>query len=79
MASKYTHDELTKRMTLPGWVLVTSEKDRSATGTLEHVLKTAHQNRKLGQAPGLIEEIKTTIELDMIQIEELWQHLGLPL
>ncbi len=50
---------------------------RFLTVTLEHVLKAVHQNRILGQAPGIIEEFETTIELVMIQIEELWQHLGL--
>ena len=79
MSDKYTHDELTGRVKSPGWRLVTGKKDDNAvTGTLEHVLGVTHERRAGGQAPGLIEEIETRIELDMIQIELLWRYLGLP-
>lgn len=79
MPDKYTHDELTKRVKSPGWRLVTGKKGGNpVTGTLEHVLGVTHERRKGGQAPGLIEEIETKIELEMIQIELLWRYLGLP-
>jgi hypothetical protein len=79
MASKYTHDELTKRVRSPGWRLVTDSKDgNTVMGTLEHVLGITHERHLGKQAPGLIEEIETKIELDMIQIELLWRYLGLP-
>jgi hypothetical protein len=79
MPDKYTHDELTKRVKSPGWRLVTGKKDdHPVTGTLEHVLGVTHERHKGGQASGLIEEIETKIELEMIQIELLWRYLGLP-
>jgi len=79
MPGKYTHDELTKRVKSPGWRLVTGKKDdNTVTGTLEHVLGVTHERRKGGQAPGLIQEIETKIELEMNQIELLWRYLGLP-
>ena len=79
MANKYTHDELAERIKSPGWRLVTGKKeDRSIMGTLDKLLHVTHHRRKNGQAPGLIEEIKTGIEVDMISIENLWQYLGLP-
>ena len=79
MPGKYTHDELTKRVKSPGWRLVTGKIDgNTVTGTLEHVLGVTHERRKGGQAPGLIQEIETKIELEMIQIELLWRYLGLP-
>jgi hypothetical protein len=70
MPDKYTHGQLTKPVKSPGWRLVTGKKDgHSITGTLEHVLGVTHERRKGGQAPGLIEEIETKLELEMIQIE----------
>ena len=79
MPDKYTLDELTKRLKSPGWRLVTKRKDNNTvTGTLEHVLGVTRERHKGGQAPGLIEEIETKIELNMIQIELLWRYLGLP-
>jgi hypothetical protein len=73
----YTHEELTERVKTPGWRLVTGNKDKSITDTLENLVHLTHERRKTGQAPGLIEELETAIELDMIQIEMLWRHLGL--
>jgi hypothetical protein len=78
MAKKYTHEELMERVKTPGWRLVTGKKDKSITDTLENLIHLTHKRRKKGQAPGLIEELETAIELDMIQIEMLWRHLGLP-
>lgn len=78
MAKKYTHDELTKRVKTPGWRLVTRKKDKSITDTLENLLHLTHKRHKKGQTPGLIKEIETAVELDLIQIEMLWRHLGLP-
>jgi hypothetical protein len=55
--------------------LTPGEGGTPVTGTLEEVLKSGHQQR--GQA-ARIQELETTIELDMIQIEKLWRYLGLP-
>jgi hypothetical protein len=78
MANIYTHDDLKGRMKSSGWAMLTGQKELSPPGTLEHVLGTAHKRKTGGQTPGLIQEIATGIELDMIQIEELWLHIGLP-
>ncbi|MEP6831403.1 MAG: hypothetical protein ABI963_13765 [Rhizomicrobium sp.] len=77
MASRYTDDELTKRVASAGW---RHEPDGSApvTGTLEDALKSGHARHAQGHAPGRIEELETAIELDMLQIEKLWRYLGLP-
>ena len=81
MARNYSHDELVQRVKSPGWKL---KADRPApgtseTGTLEEVLRLGHQRKKKGEHPGLIEEIDTRAELDLLQIEKLWLYLGLPL
>jgi hypothetical protein len=78
MAEKYTHDELVEQVKSPGWALVTDEKSKPITGSLEDVLKATHERHANGEEPGLIQQIETTIELDMLQIEQLWRYLGLP-
>jgi hypothetical protein len=79
MANHYEEDDLTRRLASPGWRLKTgSQDDKTVSGTLEHVVRATHQRRKSGEAPGLIEEVETEIELDLIQIEKLWRYLGLP-
>jgi hypothetical protein len=77
MASRYTDDELTNRVTSPGWRHVPKD-GVPVTGTLEDALKSGHALHASGGAAGPIEELETTIELDMIQIEKLWRYLGLP-
>ena len=78
MADKYSHDELVERVKTPGWRLVTDKKDTSVGGTLQHLLHLSHERKQKGEAPGLIEEIETSVELDMLQIAQLWRYLGLP-
>jgi hypothetical protein len=75
MADKDTHDELVGSIQSPGWTL---KGDLAVSGTLEDVLKAAHERQAAGQPPGLIERVETAIELDMMQIEMLWRYLGLP-
>jgi hypothetical protein len=77
MADPYSDDELTRRVKSPGWRL-SAANEKPVTGTLEEVLKTGHERREEGHAPGRIQELETAIELDMIQIEKLWRYLGLP-
>ena len=78
MANKYAHAELKERMKSPGWGLVAGKDGEPVTGTLEDVLKITHGRHKSGREPGLIKEMGTAIELDMIQVELLWSYLGLP-
>jgi hypothetical protein len=71
--TRYTHDELVARIKTPGWRPV--GKDKPASATLEEVLRSTHRL----EAPTLIQEIDTEIELDLIEIQKLWRYLGLPL
>jgi len=73
MTEKPTHDELVKQLHTPGWRLV-AEDDEAKSGTLKEVLEETHARK----APGLIRHIETTLELDAIQIQNLWHYLGLP-
>ena len=78
MTKKPTHDELVKRLHTPGWRLVTKDEAEAKSGTLKDVLETTHA-RKTGKAEeGLIQHIETALELDAIQIQNLWHYLGLP-
>ena len=76
-AKKYSDDELATRVKTDGWRLM-RESDRPVTGTLQHLLNLSHQRRRQGEQPGLIQEIETAVELDMIEVEKLWRFLGLP-
>jgi hypothetical protein len=76
MANKYSDDELAQLVKSPGWGLI--DKDEPATGTLEDVLKANHERRQHGKAPSPIQQLETSIELDLLQIERLWRYLGLP-
>jgi len=78
MANIYTHDDLKGRMKSPGWAMITGRNELSPSSTLENILGATHSRQSRGHVPGLIREIATGIELDMIQVEQLWQHLGLP-
>jgi hypothetical protein len=80
MTKKPTHDELVKQLHTPGWRLVTEEEDQpdTASGTLKDMLETTHERKKRKKEPGLIQNIETTLELDAIQIQNLWHYLGLP-
>ena len=78
MADKYTHEELVGRLNSPGWRLVIGNPTFDVSGALEKMLATAHERKSNGGAPGLIAEIETSIELEMVQIEKLWLQMGLP-
>ncbi len=78
MAKRYSHDDLIARLKSPGWRLITGQGDKPVTGTLENLLKITHRRKAEKEAPGLIEQIETSVELDMLQIEMLWHKLGLP-
>jgi hypothetical protein len=76
-AKPYSEDELAARVKTPGWQL-TRANDLPVDGTLQHLLTLTHQRNRQGEHPGLIREIETSIELDMIEMEKLWRFLGLP-
>jgi len=77
MADKtYSDDELKARRTSPGWQLEADETKHE--GTLEDVARIAHERHQRGEHPGLIKEIENSVELEMLQLEQLWRALGLP-
>lgn len=78
MTNKYTHDELTGRLTSPGWKVVTGNESMPINGTLKEMPETTHGRHRSGQGAGYIQELETAIELDMHQIQALWHQLGLP-
>jgi len=78
MTGKLSLKDLIERLHTPGWLLVTDEDNKSDPGTLKEVLETTHQRHRETGAPGLIRQIETTVELDMLEIEQLWRHMGLP-
>jgi hypothetical protein len=79
MARKLSLKDLIARLDTPGWHLVSEESDRPDSGTLKDVLEKSHRRHRRKAPAGLIKQIETTVELDMIQVQQLWQHLGLPM
>lgn len=77
MTQRYSDEELEKMVKSPGWSHSAPQTER-ATGTLEDMLKASHAHQQSAGSPGLIHQIETAIELDLIQIEKLWRYLGLP-
>jgi hypothetical protein len=78
MADKYTHEELIRRLGSPGWKVVTGNEAMPVSGTLKEMVETTHDRRRSGLASGYIQEMETSTEVDMLQIQALWHQLGLP-
>ena len=74
MPNDYTHETLTERLKSPGWQRSTG--DANDSGTLEDMARKAHADR--ANNPGVLKEIETAVELELVQLQELWHHLGLP-
>jgi hypothetical protein len=77
MANLYTQDDLIGRMKSPGWSLITG-RDNTVTGTLSELLHVTHWQHRNGKPLGLLRETATSFALEMLQIEQLWRYLGLP-
>ena len=78
MTDNHRDEDLTRQLHSPGWRLTGDKTQQPVTGTLNDVLVESHSRKSRGEHPGRIQKIVTTIELDMIQIEQLWRYLGLP-
>ena len=77
MTKKYSPDDLKSLANTPGWRLDANGK-AEREGTLEEVAKAAHARRTRGEQPGIIRRIENAVELEMLQLEQLWRDLGLP-
>jgi hypothetical protein len=75
MPNDYKQDDLTARLTKPGWQH-TDASGVSETGTLRDMATKAHTDR--ARHPGVVKEIETAVELELIQLQQLWHYLGLP-
>jgi len=78
MAETFKQDDLINHAKSSGWELVSGQDQTPVTGTLEDVARAAHERHKAGHGVGLIRRIEDAVELEMLQIETLWQQLGLP-
>jgi hypothetical protein len=78
MTNKHRDEDLKGQLNSPGWRLTGDHPQKPVTGTLNDVLIESHSRKSRGEHPGRIQQIVTAIELDMIQIEQLWRQLGLP-
>jgi hypothetical protein len=74
----YSIEDLKRKLADDGWRTNTGKSTLPIRGTLGQMVEGAYGRRKSGQAVGIVEEVETEIKIDLIQLEELWQHLGLP-
>ena len=58
---------------------VSDDSGKPDSGTLKDVLESSHRRHQGKGAVGFIKQVETSVELDMIQVQQLWQHLGLPM
>ena len=72
----WSNEDLAALRTSPGWRLEADEATQD--GTLDDVAKLAHERHARGEHPGLIQQVETSVELDMLQLEALWYSMGLP-
>jgi hypothetical protein len=75
---KQKHETLVERLTEPGWRLIPTGIDPAVEGTLEDMARAAHQRKQSGKDPGTIRRLENEVELDLLDLEQLWWHMGLP-
>ena len=76
--SKYSVDQLKHKLGEKRWQADLGKSGKPMQGTLGEMVEAAHSRRKHGYAVGTLEEVDTEIKVDMAQLEELGQHMGLP-
>ncbi|MFY9287678.1 MAG: hypothetical protein WAO98_04160 [Alphaproteobacteria bacterium] len=77
--TKSNLEDYAKLLKTKGWDLITDEDSLPTQDlTLEEQLRAAHNQKKSGKKPGTIKNIENAIELGLIEMEQLWDHLGLP-
>ncbi|HEX7726682.1 MAG TPA: hypothetical protein VF410_09005 [Rhizomicrobium sp.] len=75
MPNDYSQDDLTNRLTKPGWQR-TDANGKTESGTLKDLATKAHAER--AKHPGVVKEVETAVELELLQLQQLWHYLGLP-
>jgi hypothetical protein len=75
MPNNYSQDDLTNRLTKPGWQR-TDANGTTESGTLKDLATKAHADR--AKHPGVVKEVETAVELELLQLQQLWHYLGLP-
>ncbi len=77
--SEYSLEELKRKLGNNGWRTRIGDDSVHVEGTLGQVVEAAHARRGKGHSYAAVEEIETEIKLDMLQLAELWRHMGLPI
>ena len=75
MPNDYSQDDLTNRLTKPGWQR-TDANGKTESGTLKDLATKAHAER--AKHPGVVKEVETAVELELLQLQQLWHYLELP-
>ncbi|HEU0117717.1 MAG TPA: hypothetical protein VFR09_03710 [Alphaproteobacteria bacterium] len=79
-AKKPSHQELVAMLQTKGWDFITGTSTVPIKNrTLDEQVREAHKRRTGGEEVGRISKLEDAIELDLFQLEKLWEHLGLPM
>lgn len=78
--NKPSHEELVGMQDTKGWKLITDKTTHPIDNlTLHEALNVSHARKQRGESPGLIARMGDIFELDLIEMQKLWEHLGLPM
>jgi hypothetical protein len=75
--SNYSLEQLKQKLGASGWRAHGKTGDSHHEGTLEDAARAAHARHAEGE-PGHLQEIETEVKVEMMQLQELWRHMGLP-
>ena len=72
----YSLEQLKQKLAAPGWRA--HAEGKPLEGTLGEVAEAVHARHAQGHATGHLQEVETEIKVDLLQLQELWRHMGLP-
>ncbi|HJR55145.1 MAG TPA: hypothetical protein VJ798_01090 [Rhizomicrobium sp.] len=72
----YSLEQLKQKLGMSGWRAHLDDSHQE--GTLKELAEAAHARHAEGKPPGHLQEVETEIKVEMMQLQELWRHMGLP-
>jgi len=78
--NKSEKPELIALLPTKGWNLEAGHTNAvSDHHTLEDLVRRAHERYQKGEALSLIKQVENEVEVDAVELQKLWAHLGLPI
>jgi hypothetical protein len=70
--------ELVAMLPTRRWKLSSGNSTIVQDQSLEELARLTHARHKKGETPGVVARMEAAFELDLAEIQLLWEHLGLP-